>query len=135
METSTPIKTAHRNGNLHVDIHGLFDPNIADHLTSRIAAEYNGSGNIFIHTDGVTTVDPQAKKVFGELIGKHRLPHQKLYLTGHLGFAVSPDNIKVIAHREKKDKCCGKCRDCKCHDKPHHAALEVSHSDSQLNHL
>lgn len=123
METTNPIKTAHRNGNLHVDIHGLFDANIADHVTNRIAAEYDGHGNIFIHTNEVTAVHPQAKEVFGDLIGKHRLPHQKLYLTGRLGFAVSPDNVKVIAHREKKEKCCGRCRDCKCHDKPSHGSV------------
>ena len=135
METATPIKTAHRNGNLHVDLHGLFDPNIADHLTRRIASEYNGYGNIFIHTDEVTTVHPQAREALGESIGKQQLPHQKLFLTGRLGFALGPDNIKVIAHREKKEKCCGRCRDCKCHDKPDHATVEGSRHDSQANHL
>lgn len=135
METISPIKTDLRNGNLHVNVHGLFDASIAEHVTNRIAAEYNGYGNIFIHTDEVTTVHPQAREVLGELIDKRHLPQQKLYLTGRQGFAVGPDNIKVIAHRDKKEKCCGRCRDCKCHDKPDHAALGKTPADGHANHL
>ena len=118
METTAPIKTAHRNGTLHVDLHGFFDPNIADHLTRRIASEYNGYGNIFIHTDEVTAIHPHGKQALGRLIVYHRLPSQKLYLTGPFGPNLAPDRVKVITHRIRKDGCCGRCRTCNGHGSP-----------------
>ena len=121
MNDIAPIATRHRNGNLHVDLHGLFDAALADRLTRSIAEEYNGRGNIFIHTDGLTTVHPEAREAFGLLLNHHRLPMDRLYLNGQLGFTVGPDRVKVIASARKEKKCCGRCRDCKCHDIPAHS--------------
>ena len=47
METSQPIQIDQRNGNLHVNLHGQFTPEIAIALTSAIARDYQGKGNIF----------------------------------------------------------------------------------------
>ena len=128
MNDIAPIATRHRNGNLHVDLLGHFDPALADRLTKNIADEYNGRGNIFIHTDGLTTIHPMAREAFGALLHHYRLPLEKLYLTGQLGFTVGPDRVKVIASHRKEKTCCGRCRDCKCHDKPTHSVAPAQSS-------
>ncbi len=134
MNDIAPIATRHRNGNLHVDLRGLFDPALADRLIQRIADEYNGRGNIFIHTDGLTTVHPEARDAFGSLLRHCRLPVEKLYLTGQLGFTVGPDRVKVITSRRKEKTCCGRCRDCKCHEKPTHPVAPVQSSTPSAFH-
>lgn len=117
METSQQIQAVHRNGNLHVDIQGHFTPETAGELTSAIARSYRGKGNIFIHTARLTSVAPDAKHAFSHCIGTSGLPRNNVYLTGSKGLDISPDKGKVIVHEKKKTGCCGRCRDCKCHDK------------------
>ncbi|WP_306547903.1 hypothetical protein, partial [Desulfobulbus sp.] len=61
METSQPIQIDQRNGNLHVNLHGQFTPELAIALTSAIARDYQGKGNIFIHTSHITDIAPESR--------------------------------------------------------------------------
>lgn len=116
METETQILATNRNGNLHVNLHGQFTPETAAELTSTIAHTYQGKGNIFIHTAHVTDIEPESKRVFSEHVNLLGLPRENMYLTGIKGLDISPDQFRVIVYEKKKAGCCGRCRNCKCHD-------------------
>jgi len=116
METGTQILATNRNGNLHVNLHGHFTPETAAELTSTIAHTYQGKGNIFIHTAHITDIAPESKQVFTDHINLLGLPRENMYLTGIKGLDISPDQGRVIVYEKKKAGCCGRCRNCKCHD-------------------
>lgn len=111
------IHADHRNGNLHVNLHGDFTAETAVHLTSTIARAYTGKGNIFIHTAQVTAIAPESRHTLSEQISVLGLPQEKMYLTGIKGLDISPDKGRVIVYEKRQKGCCGKCRDCNCHDK------------------
>lgn len=115
METNA-IHADHRNGNLHVNLHGDFTAETALRLTSTIARTYNGRGNIFIHTAQVAEIAPESRHIYAEQISTLGLPQEKMYLTGIKGLDISQDKGRVIVYEKKKKGCCGKCRGCKCHD-------------------
>ena len=117
MDTQPQIQTILRKGNLHVDLQGHFSATTADELTSTIARAYRGKGNIFIHTAGLVSLTPDAKHAFCHCLGSSGLPRDNVYLTGRMGLDISPDGNKVIVYEKKKTGCCGRCRDCKCHEK------------------
>lgn len=119
METNA-IHADQRNGNLHLNLHGDFTTETALRLTSTIARTYSGRGNIFIHTAQVADIAPESRHTFAEQISMLGLPQEKMYLTGIKGLDISPDKGKVIVYEKKKKGCCGKCRDCKCHDHDEH---------------
>ena len=116
MDSRQQIQTTLRNGNLHVQLEGQFTPATAEELTSAIAQVYRGKGNIFIHTAKITSVSPDSRNTFAQCINVSGLPQQNVYLTGSKGLDFSPDNIRVIVHKQKKNGCCGRCRDCRCHN-------------------
>jgi hypothetical protein len=116
MTTEARILATNRNGNLHVNLHGQFTAATAAELTSTIAQTYQGKGNIFIHTAHVTVIEPESKRVFADHVSQLGLPREKLYMTGIKGLDISPDQVRVIVYEKKKGGCCGRCRNCKCHD-------------------
>lgn len=113
---SQAIHADHRNGNLHVNLHGQFTKETAVRLTNTIARTYSGKGNIFIHTARVTIIDPESRHAVADQISVLGLPQEKMYLTGIKGLDISPDKGRVIVYEKKKKGCCGKCKGCKCHD-------------------
>jgi hypothetical protein len=110
------INTDQRNGNLHINLEGMFTPGTAAQLTMVMAKSYIGKGNIFIHTKRLTDVDPNSKFAFNNLLGLTGLPKENVYLTGEKGLAISHDSAKVIVYKKKKHGHggCGKCKNCTC---------------------
>ena len=117
MEFTHEIQACHRNGNLHVDMLGHFTPEAAGKLTSTIAEEYRGKGNIFINTSKIMSFTEDSKDAFANYLSLYGIPYKNLYLTGEKSIEIGPEKIKVIPFTKKKSGCCGRCRDCKCHDK------------------
>jgi hypothetical protein len=115
MKGKEPVDAAYRNGNLHINLNGHVSPATAVELSSAIAMFYEGKGNVFIHTANVTSIEPTSKSVLADHIKQLGLPCERLYLTGMKGLDLGPDNIKVIVYEKKKEGCCGKCKNCKCH--------------------
>lgn len=111
------IQADQRNGNLHINLDGLFTEETALQLTSTIAHSYSGKGNIFIHTAKVTAIAPESRSTFADQISILGLPQEKMYLTGVKGLDLSPDKMRVIVYEKRKKGCCGKCRNCTCHEK------------------
>lgn len=117
MHASHRIDTAHRNGNLHIRIHGHFSWQAAMDVTTTIAQDYQGRGNIFIHTAEVTSVAAQSRQILADQIERLALPRENLYLTGLKGLDIGPEKIRVIVYEKRKKGCCGRCRDCGCRER------------------
>jgi hypothetical protein len=116
MEITTQINADQRNGNLHINLAGLFTPETAARLTTVMAKTYQGKGDIFIHTGKVTGVAPDSRYAFNNLLGMSGLPRDNIYLTGEKGLDISQDATKVIIRKKKHDHGgCGKCKNCTCH--------------------
>ncbi len=127
MEAMNHIEANQRNGNLHINLAGQFTTDTAYRLTTTMAQSYQGSGNIFIHTDNITDVDPDSRQVFENLMGMAVLPRENIYMIGSKGLEICPDAGKVIIHDKKKHKCCGRCKNCRCHEGHGHSH---DHEDS-----
>jgi len=120
MQQAQDIYADVRNGNLHINLNGNFTPDTATMLTITMAKTYQGKGNIFIHTERVTVVAPDARYAFTNLLNISGLPRERVYLTGKQGLEICHDTGKVIVRKEKKhdhSKGCGKCKNCSCHKK------------------
>nr|WP_321467502.1 hypothetical protein [uncultured Desulfobulbus sp.] len=115
MQTQS-IQADQRNGNLHIKLDGHFSAEIALQLTSTIASTYSGRGNIFIHTAQVTTIAPDSRTALADQINILGLPQEKMYMTGIKGLDISPDKGRVIVYEKRKKGCCGRCKNCTCHD-------------------
>jgi len=116
MKNTAQINADQRNGNLHIKLDGMFTPDTAAKLTILMAKSYQGQGNIFIHTSGVSTVEPSSRHAFYNLLGVSGLPQDNIYLTGEKGMDICHDAGKVIVHKKKKHGHggCGKCKNCSC---------------------
>ncbi len=110
MNTENRLETIQRNGNLHIRLHGRFTPETAEELTRAMAETYPGQGNIFIHTAGLDSVEPEAREAFDRGLGMAQLPRDRVYLTGRKGLEIGWDRGKVIVYEKKKTGCCGRCR-------------------------
>lgn len=110
------IDTDQRNGNLHIKLNGSFNQDTAAKLTMVMMRAYQGKGNIFIHTDKISTVEPESKCAFNDLIGLSNLPEKCIYMMGEKGLAICPDSGKVIVHKKRQHSHggCGKCKNCSC---------------------
>lgn len=115
MEVLNNIQADQRNGNLHIKLSGQFTTETAHRLTSIMNQQYQGRGNIFIHTEEITDVTPESRQAFGDLVGEAVLPREKIYMIGSKGLEICPDASKVILHDKKKHTCCGRCKNCRCH--------------------
>ncbi|PIE73694.1 MAG: hypothetical protein CSA20_01850 [Deltaproteobacteria bacterium] len=108
------IHADHRNGNLHIKLNGSFTTDSAAKLTMIMLRSYQGKGNIFIHTDEISSIDPSSKCAFNELIRCSALPGKNIYLMGAKGLAICHDTGKVIVRKQRpKGRRCGQCS-CKC---------------------
>lgn len=117
MNKKARVNADQRNGNLHVKVNGQFTPDVAAQLVMVMAKIYQGQGNIFIHTDMVTTIDSDSRCAFGNLLKISGLPRENIYLTGKKGVKICNDSLKFIVRKERKQGGCGKCGDCKCNKK------------------
>jgi len=113
MKSAPPIQASHRNGNLHVDLHGDFTPEIAAQLFTTLTQSYQGKGNIFIHTAHLASIAPESRRAFADQVSRSGLPQDHLYLTGIKGLDISPDKGRVIVYEKREKGCCGRCQGCK----------------------
>ena len=115
MELVEQIKIDHRNGNLYIEVQGVFSPDTSAKLATVISRVYGGRGNIFINTKGITEVANGSKFALNSLIEICDLPVDNIYFIGDKGFMLGDDATKVIIRKEKSThRCSGKCKSCKC---------------------
>lgn len=111
-----------RNGNLLVNLQGNFGVDTAMELTASISRKYRVGSNVFIHTTDVTSVSPQSKEMFNNMLGVYNIPCEKIYLMGEKGLEICHDEGKVIFHKKTpgEKKCGGRCKNCKCKSRKNH---------------
>lgn len=116
MESISAIEANQRNGNLHINLDGQFTIETALQLTMTLTQSYQGRGNIFIHTDSITDIDPDSRQTLTDLMGMATLPRQNIYWIGAKGLDLGTDATKVIVPPKKKQGGCGRCQNCRCHE-------------------
>ncbi|WP_028578911.1 hypothetical protein [Desulfogranum japonicum] len=107
MGVQNRIEANQRNGNLHIKVYGYFSQETAGEVVSLVSHVYTGQGNVFIHTKGLTRVDPFAKYIFSSHLKQIRVPCERVYLTGEKGMEISHDAARVIVQPAKKKRCGG----------------------------
>ena len=110
------LQANRRNGNLHISVKGSFTEAGAAKLTMLMSTHYYGKGNIFIHTDDISEIDPKSKDAFNDLVNTSGLPGNNIYLMGDKGRAICHDGGKVIERKKRKSAHyrCGRCQNCGC---------------------
>ncbi len=105
-----------RLGNLHIRLEGEFSTTTAKEVTRYISNEWNGNGNIFIHTKKITEVQPASQQVFQAMVGLLDLSREHIYFVGELGKKLCHEHGRVIVPPDKKHHHggCGRCKNCSC---------------------
>ena len=119
MEKNEQIKVNQRNGNLHINVEGLFSPETATLLTTVMTRSYEGRGNIFIHTEGITEIAFGSRFALNSLVDICDLPSENIYYIGEKGLDLGHDKGRVIVHKKKNhgNGGCGRCKNCTCGEK------------------
>lgn len=110
MSYTARINADQRNGNLHIKLNGCFTPEVAAQLIMVMVKVYQGQGNIFIHTDMVTTIEKKSQYAFGSLLEMSDLPRDNIYLTGKNGIKICNDSLKFVVRKKGKEGRCGNCK-------------------------
>jgi hypothetical protein len=111
MNSSRPIEASERKGNLHLRPQGDFSVEVVSELARLIAGRYNGRGNVFIHTERITTVSPESANGFTDLLADPDLPGAKVYVTGEKGREICREGGRLIIPRRPANPQ-GGCRGC-----------------------
>ncbi len=116
MELQNYLSLRHANGNVHIDIDGRFTSDKARQLGLFLATQYRGSGNIFIHTDRLDEVEPEAPAVFVNWLNVSGVPVDRVYAMGRRGLEMSTDSLRAIVPKKRHHghHGCGKCKNCTC---------------------
>ncbi|MFH1135299.1 MAG: peptidylprolyl isomerase [Pseudomonadota bacterium] len=104
-----------RNGNLHVDPHGVLDGGSAWELINLIQCQYQGRGSVFVDAKGVTEILPFASHIIKNNLADKAVPLGNLFFKGEKGREIAPDGCRVLTAAKKG--CCrggNKCRGCRC---------------------
>lgn len=112
MKQETAMTSSHRLGNLHISLEGEFSDATAKQLTRHISETWNGTGNIFIHTQKVTGIQPASPEIFQAMVGLYDLTREKIYFIGELGKQLCCDGGRVIIPGKKRRSCSAKCKNC-----------------------
>ncbi len=117
------IYSTEKNGDLHMQLHGIFDINTAIQLSAFMSESYNGEGNIFINMANVTDVTSQSQKMFESMLGVFELPKQNIFLIKENGLEFRHDGITFSEQKKEEKstdncgcgrKCNGKGKNCTC---------------------
>jgi len=116
MDFQEYLSLRHADGNVHIDIDGRFSSDRARQLSLLLATHYPGSGNIFIHTDRLDEIEPEAPNVFVNWLNVSGVPVDRVYAMGRRGMEMSTDSLRAIVPKKKGHgpHGCGKCKNCTC---------------------
>ena len=99
----------HKNGNLYIYPQGTLDGSSAWEIVNLVHAHYQGKGNVFIHTRGVTEILPFAAAIIKSRLGNGRVPRSNVYFKGEKGYEIAPSECRVLVTTMPSCQCRGKC--------------------------
>lgn len=119
MQCTFPFDHHVNQQNIHVDLQGRFDVNVAKQLLEFLRSSYTGTGNVFVNSAKIDAVSDGGVEYFKEYFSSCCVPVTKLFIKGEHGFSMGPNGAKVLIHHgvKKTKKCGGNCANCKCGDK------------------
>lgn len=83
-------------GNLHICLNGYFNGMCAWTLIKTIKNEYNGTGRVFVSTDGLKNLMVSGINLFKTNMTLTIMPLDRLFLKGKNGFKIGPNGCKVL---------------------------------------
>ncbi len=96
---------------LHVRVEGPFTPSLAMELTAVLCNSYCGEGDILLHASGVTSVVPESREVFQELLDVSGLPRERIWVVGAKGTEIVDDTQVIRSGGKGCSGCnCPKCQ-------------------------
>ena len=102
-----------KDENLYFRPCGLFDGSSAWELVNLIHDKYQGKGNVFVDTVGLSAIMPYGAHIFKNHLKKQIVPGSKLYFVGTKGYELAAPENYVLAERPKASCTCGsKCKNC-----------------------
>ena len=105
----------HRNnGNLFIHPRGTLDGSSAWQLINLIDSKYEGQGNVFVETKGLTEILPFAARIL-KLRLNGAVPRAHLIFKGEKGYEIAPTGCRVLI-TARKPSCCkeNRCGSCRC---------------------
>lgn len=120
MNSNFQVSFKRRNGNLHIFARGDFDGNSAWELVNLLHDQYDGKGEVVIHTHQLREMCPFGCSTFQCRLNLRKVPADRLRFEGPKGFDIAPTGTRVSTtpHRDPC-RCNGNCAHCRCHDGKH----------------
>ena len=92
-------------GNLHIYLSGYFNGMCAWSIIKTIKMEYNGTGRVFVSTDGLSSLRTSGIDFFKINMTPKIMPLNRLFFKGQNGFKIGPNGCRVlIAEKQNKKK-------------------------------
>lgn len=91
-----------RLGNLHIHLEGEFDIATVKKVARCISNTWNGSGNVFIHTQKVTEIQPDSRQIFETMVGLYDLSKENIFFVGEPGRKLCREHDRVFISSSKK---------------------------------
>lgn len=115
MHNDAAIAVKHKHSNLHLYIKGEYSTETALKSAGIISRERSEKGNVFVHTEKISSILPYAKELFSDLVGILSLPKKSIYFTGVVGMQLCHNGGRVILvdrkrNVSKRKKKCISCR-------------------------
>jgi hypothetical protein len=104
MNPDFTIKFRKSCGNLHVYVNGDFNEMCAWSIIKTIKREYNGTGRVFVSTDGFSNLMEAGIKLFKEYMLPQIMPLDRLFLKGKNGFKIGPNGCRVLIYKKQTQK-------------------------------
>lgn len=83
-------------GNLHIYLNGSFNGMCAWALIKTIKMEYNGTGRVFVSTDGLSNLMLSGIDLFKTNMTPKIMPLDRLFLKGENGFKMAPNGCRIL---------------------------------------
>ena len=91
-------------GNLHIYLNGYFNGMCAWAIIKTIKMEYNGTGRVFVSTDGLTSLLESGIDLFKTNMTPKIIPLNRLFLKGQNGFKIGPDGCRILISKKQNKR-------------------------------
>ena len=104
MNSGFTINSRNSSGNLHIYVNGDFNGMCAWAVIKTIKMEYNGTGRVFVSTDGLNNLKASGIVLFKQYMIPKIMPLDRLFLKGKNGFKIGPNGCRVLICKKQNKK-------------------------------